>query len=101
MRLIDADALFEFAKTEEGVEILDHSVFKVLLLRRILDKAPTIEAEPVRHGEANPHIVQYIASGGALVAEYQEGWECPFCCEIGVKNYCPNCGAKMDGGEKE
>lgn len=47
MRLIDADALFEFAKTEEGAEILDHSVFKVLLLRRILDKAPTIEEEPV------------------------------------------------------
>lgn len=50
---------------------------------RIVDEAPTIDAEPVRHGR----------------------WECylsdPFCSECDefaetVTNYCPNCGAKMD-----
>lgn len=94
MRLIDADALFEFAKTEEGAEILDHSVFKVLLLRRILDKAPTIEAEPVRHGE------------WVKPSPYSQAY-CNQCCltpktVAGIlPKYCPNCGAKMDGGEKE
>ena len=57
-----------------------------------------IDAEPVKHGKPYPHIIQYIGNGGKVVAEYQEGWECPFCGEVGVKNYCPDCGAKMDGG---
>lgn len=58
----------------------------------IIKNAPTIEAVPVRHGEWE--IV--IGSNG------KEYMVCT-CCRVsqdltGVFTYCPNCGAKMDGG---
>lgn len=55
-----------------------------------------VDVEPVKHGKPNPHIVQWIGDDGEVILEDQVGWECPFCGEDGVKNYCPNCGAKMD-----
>lgn len=32
---------------------------------------------------------------------WKHGLQCPFCNQIDITkpNYCPNCGAKMDGGE--
>ncbi len=101
MRLIDADALRKLycgwipqlilPEDERDKEAIETCI-------AVLDDAPAIEAEPVRHEKPNPHIVQMIGSNGDVVLEYQDGWECPFCAEEGVKNYCPNCGAKMDGG---
>jgi hypothetical protein len=94
MRLIDADALAEKAYWHgehpdvgnpfaEGVEAVDVSD---------VDEAPTIDAEPVRHGRwvlkntCGPHT-------GKL--------HCSVCDKIPkslcVEHYCPNCGAKMDG----
>lgn len=55
--------------------------------------------EPVRHGKPHPHIVEFCGSNGEVVVAYQEGWECPFCGEPGVKNFCPECGARMDGAD--
>ena len=92
-RLIDADALVEKAYRHgehpsvddlfaEGVDAVDVSD---------IDNAPTIEAEPVRHG--------YWMCGDY----YDIGDVCSECdwdslispCDY---RYCPNCGAKMDGG---
>lgn len=90
-RLIDADALVEKAYWHgehpdvgnpfaEGVDAVDVSD---------IDNAPTIEAEPMRHG--------YWMCGdyydiGDVCSEYD--WD------SGMVNptlrYCPNCGAKMD-----
>ena len=53
-------------------------------------------AEPVKHGKPNPHIVRWIGDDGEVILADQVGYECPFCGEDGVKNYCPNCGMKMD-----
>lgn len=82
MRLIDTDALPTLAtelrlkngKTKHfvGVEFDD------------IRNAPTID--PVRHGE-------WIDSSN--------GWMCT-CCKMDTSkdwNFCPNCGAKMDGGD--
>lgn len=56
----------------------------------LIDKCPTIDAEPVRHGRwINPHLNKY-------------GHPCHQCseCLFGAsqkdRNYCPDCGAKMD-----
>lgn len=66
--------------------------FHSYLIVDMLKEAPVIEAEPVRHGkwEDNAYI-----------------WKCGSChkwllVEDGDAdmNYCPNCGAKMDGGTK-
>ena len=72
--LYDADAI-----TMEGV--------------KILNQFPQSDVAPVRHGQWEE------ASDG-------DGIVCPFCrtdfCTIIYDteyfNYCPNCGAKMDGG---
>ena len=87
MRLIDADALMEkYHKTtvwDSWVEI---------------NNAPTVDAEPVKHGK--------------WVDKCVRDWRCSECnCEIqkirhvdgycynDLPNYCPNCGAKMDEEE--
>lgn len=55
----------------------------------LLDKQPTIEAEPVMHGK-------WITEG-----KHPFSPECSVCHKHGVQfapvNYCPNCGARMDG----
>ena len=86
MRLVDIDAI----KLPEG---FFEKVDNVPKFYDWLNSFPPIEAEPVRHGrwEDNPHKMM---------------GECPCCSECGSFNpikyrYCPNCGAKMDGGKDD
>ena len=98
-RLIDADAfeVFEFSSKSEDfadgvLYVLDKS-----------DEAPTIEAEPVRHGRWVPLSYDGYTNGYPVYDEW-ECSECHFACEGEGEpplNYCPYCGAKLDGGEKE
>ena len=103
MRRIDADELI--AKIDETVKI---SMFHIkgetlkgaaLLVfenfQALVNAAPTIEAEPVRHGKW-----KHVAGMNSKCSEcgryfpVKEFDSRPF--DI---NYCPNCGAKMDGKE--
>lgn len=105
MRLIDADALTEKAYWHgehpdvgnpfaEGVEAVDMSD---------IDNAPTIEAEPVRHGRWEGTADGYW--NGELVYDIWNCSECGFDADGADEkpdwNYCPNCGAKMDGDSNE
>lgn len=63
---------------------------------RIVAKQPAIDAAPVNHGKPVPHYQTWCNSHGKPVATYQIGYECPFCGNPDIKNYCQNCGAKMD-----
>ena len=97
MRLIDADALldemtermqyieqrakrlvyhWQLFNTEQG------RVFELRTAMRKVKSAPTIDAEPVRHGR------------------WEHGMRCSGCGQVDTTkpNYCPNCGTKMDGG---
>lgn len=82
MRLIDADALMEFARNH-----VNHTVDCNDIAR-----FPQIDAEPVRHG-------RWI-EGGYACGENE--WECSGCHEtewrtsISRFKYCPFCGARMD-----
>lgn len=87
MRLIDADALRNkfiswFPKDgeewESGLHPLENLSVSALME---IDEAPTIEAVEVVHGR-------------------WENGTCPNCRQVDFSkpNYCPNCGAKMDGG---
>ena len=90
MRLIDTDAL---RKKAQWVEIPDWRGinFDVEAVSvSSIDLAPTIEAEPVKHGRWIEHIDHEMLTG------YDECSVCHFG-TIGQSNYCPNCGARMDG----
>lgn len=90
MRLIDADkADVNFINTYYS----DHC--RTDDVQEWLDEQPTIDAEPVKHGE-------WVSSRfNATYGEYEEqcscckGWSLEY-----DKPYCPNCGAKMDGGKE-
>ena len=68
-------------------------------VRRIICESPIIDAGPVRHGRWKTKV--YTTESDGWITEYREE-VCSECGEgqIGISNYCPNCGAKMDEGEQ-
>ena len=91
MRLIDVDAIndfyIDFPGYKEGPDEDD--------VKAWLDKQPTIEAEPVRHASWK----YYHKKGIAVCTDCS--FERNLDDNFGHAVSCPNCGAKMDGGEKE
>jgi hypothetical protein len=62
----------------------------LLIAKQIISKQPTVESEPVRHG-------RWIND------ELNGKYNCTCCNKgvwraFGVFDFCPNCGARMDGG---
>jgi hypothetical protein len=99
MRLIDADALlsgFDVRKVVEYDESgcgLDYNAVPV----EAIEAAPTIDAEPVRHGVWKERIVTDYKYYPAYT--YKGGYECSLCGHTERTNkepYC-HCGARMDG----
>lgn len=107
MRLKDADALFrslsdwqydEFVR--EGTDAEYDLIDKVLAR---VSAAPTIDAVPVVHGhyvgeydgyaDGNPVYDMWYCSECGY---YFEDWD-----DKPTYNFCPNCGAKMDGERKD
>lgn len=87
-RLIDANALWEKFESEPWYDNADRDE---IALPMVLD-APTVEAEPVVHG-------RWLDGGKTFFGE-QKNYICSNChSHTGIVkfNYCPNCGAKMDG----
>lgn len=91
MRLIDIEAinwyddLFLKGVNHSGVWVRYRDVEK------LIRNAPIVDAVPVRHG----HWIKHECSNKRMFLSCS-------CCgqlERNAPNYCPNCGAKMDGGE--
>lgn len=55
---------------------------------------PTIDAEPVEHGRWEYSLGSYSTPKCSCC-----GWHIPYSEDsvLDARNYCPNCGAKMDG----
>lgn len=89
-RLIDADALLDGLVGNEHGYIL----IPIRDIKRSVKKAPTIEAEPVRHGKWAHKYYQTIWYGSGEPPE----WICSECQDraYNTYDYCPHCGAKMD-----
>lgn len=93
-RLIDADALRN--DCIELIRCIDAETVKedyydgmeggVENVMKCIDEAPTVDAEPVRHGK----WIEYPTADGMN--------QCSACgvLRFGESNYCPNCGARMD-----
>lgn len=93
MRLIDANALhnvFDAMHAIPGGSHFDHLV--LLGIKKYIDDAPTIDAVPVVHGRwVKTHTTE------------ENVWNCSACgYPVGIwtawSRFCPNCGARMDGG---
>ena len=63
-----------------------------------IDDAPIIEAVPVVHGEWKPFDLTYGRSVYSC-SVCEQATEVPMCMEKPMYAYCPNCGARMDGGK--
>ena len=98
-RYIDADALIEVYKQylallkEEGTTYVDISWEEEIMSDiETISKAPTVDAESVRHGHWINHFDDLYPEDSSV--------ECSVCHEyegiMANDNYCPNCGAKMD-----
>jgi hypothetical protein len=63
--------------------------------------APTVDAVEVVHGkwEIRPHL--YRAFYPEYCCSACGGWKHKLAYEHEGMNYCPNCGAKMDGGNED
>lgn len=97
MRLIDADALLNSMCCLDGETQCDAEDCIRYKERKYIEEAPTIDAEPVKHG-------RWIEHGGGVVAT------CSNCNASYIKDvlqslspyaehltrFCPNCGEPMD-----
>ena len=93
MRPIDADRALEIVR-DQGIahpNAYHLTNYATLILR----EAPTIDVAPVRHGRwvSVPHKLARVCS----VCNRDEPYKLADI-DADVYDYCPNCGAKMDGG---
>ena len=93
MRLIDADALKDLEEMEyiyfrSPATVPFYEAHKVW---EVIDNAPTIEAEPVKHGRWLSDTGSWLLGRCSQCREIYS-WD-----SLAGSNYCPNCGAKMQG----
>ena len=97
-RLIDADALLETGSGIKMIVPVNCHPYEAIRIqgnafRKAVEEAPTVDAVPVVHGRWIKH--------------HSNRYECSCCkvhfitCRAKTWNYCPNCGAKMDGDGNE
>lgn len=101
-RLIDKAKLLEYLaaiKPDEYVSAYGEAAVDVINHVEIyVNEMPTIEAEPIRHGR---WIIKRDEFYTAYNMYYAECSECKHTESTGMAErikYCPNCGARMDGG---
>ena len=94
MRLIDKDYAVD---TAWSIDAYHGSAREVC---EMLEDAPTVESEPVRHGK-------WIDEGYYADNTNVKAWHCSECNwhMLGYGDelfrFCPSCGAKMDGAERK
>jgi hypothetical protein len=93
MRLIDANEAYEIARTSAYYSCFGHSLADLTDLRELLEDCDTVDAVEVVHGRWELdtgdvyRCTNYNEKSHVKEVMGQPDW-----------NYCPNCGAKMDGG---
>ena len=101
MRLIDADALKDYIKIWNVGEGIGDNHAEIL---KTVDRQPTIDATLVVHGEWMKTFRYMRENINTVKLEPIYSYDCPICkYHTGNQgknfNFCPNCGAKMDGKE--
>ena len=107
MRAIDADALKKHAMEMEVFMPYGGDGSTMAVHVSTIDVAPTLDYAPVVHGKWDDNIVPFCnvcsvckvyVDRGCFPTVRHKGIVLP---NIGALNYCPNCGARMDGKEHD
>ena len=92
----------EYIKREEAIEAVKHAWAKGLEPSQHIEIIPASDVAPVRHGRWNDTGRYTFADGSLAIrctecgaALHSDEWQ------KYVWNYCPNCGAKMEGESDE
>lgn len=72
-----------------GVKSWRDTEFDASDFEDLIDEAPAVDAKPVRHGRWIHDINNLYGCSECLAREVMSS-------RRSLKNYCPNCGAKMD-----
>ena len=107
MRLIDADAVRDdFANTVYLECANDKDNSRANRIIGAFDDLPTIDAEPVRHGRwieryspGGVRLCECSVCGTSAISQIDDTWG--YVIDYYETDFCPNCGAKMDGGESD
>lgn len=104
VRLIDANALPNFkCKVTATVGDRKGPAEMRFVFWQDIERAPTIDAVPVVHA-------RWVKAHGAMPPEYHGRHVCSACDGWALRDFygrerlslfCPNCGAKMDGGASD
>ena len=90
MKLIDKDALLNRMQKDPLFDLVERYG-----VSGVINAEPTVDAEPVRHGHWEIYVISPFDGEDVKCSECGERGCAPYW------NYCPNCGAKMDGTERE
>ena len=107
-RYIDADkidytmASVYWGKDDDGKDLYRRSA---VAFERDIDEMPTADVAEVKHGEWITDKTEHIVKIGRKNSTKHISYRCSECGrKVGCNksfNYCPCCGAKMDGGKAE
>ena len=99
MRLIDADKATELLHT--ALDPIANKKLMLLAWDMVLKNCETIDAEPVRHGRWEDKKVAFYLKCSECGATVRKNlYEVFLDCDIRDLNYCPHCGARMEGVEE-
>lgn len=105
MRLIDKDSLLEQFKIKNTEELkFDGSIESICrvyfdkLADMFIEKAPEVDAKPVKHGKWVKDFTGIDWTYGPYICSecHERYGNSPVGYHMGKANYCPNCGVKMD-----
>lgn len=108
---IDRDACLSILRAKANMAVLMDAAPYFEKAAQMLEKLPAADVAPVVHGEWMPSESDFDDDDTLFDVEEWCDWQCGACGEdicyddtMPVQllpKYCPNCGAKMDGGDND
>ena len=101
-RYIDADKLYELIRTNDYRLAtingsIDYGMFTIGI-KQAIDEIPTADVAEVKHGEWE--LFEDCANAGVYCTVCHKKVYREYYANVKPKSkYCPNCGARMDGGD--
>ncbi len=93
----------DYIRREDALKVLYNNYAYAAM--DVIKRLPAADVAEVVHGEWQGEGDGY--ADGALVYDVWHCSQCGYCIDDGTDNpdclpkYCPNCGAKMDGGDND